>query len=275
MNLHNHYLQKSFQSKSVLKIITGINNINVNKVLKIAKAAELSKATYLDVAANVNLVKTLKVLCRLPICISSINPVDMYNCVIAGADLVEIGNYDFFCNKGIYLTVKQIINLSIEVKYLIRDIDICVTIPHYISLAEQVYLAQQLEFIGVNVIQTEGFSKCYEREYINSNTSILNSSNSFIPSLLSTYFISKSVKIPVIAASGCNNIFASLANVYGAHGVGFGSSLQKQNNINSIIKYINQAHKSLNSSMNSESLICLDKSIYPILRNKEINILYN
>ena len=252
MNLYNTQLNKAFQSKSVLKIITGINNTNIGNVLKIAKAAELSRATYLDVAANVKLVKILKSSCSLPICTSSINPIDLYNCVLAGADLVEIGNYDFFYNQGIYLTAEQIVNLVLEVKSMVESIDICVTIPYHITWIEQVYLAQKLEAIGVSIIQTEGISRFYKAELVSSIIDISSLIDTSIPTLLSTYSLSQFVNIPTIASSGFKNILAPIAYSYGASGIGFGSSLQQQNDVNSIIKYINQAHKLINSLTNLE-----------------------
>lgn len=247
MNLYNTQLSKAFQSKSVLKVITGINNTNIGNVLKIAKAAELSRATYLDVAANVKLMKTLKSSCNLPICISSINPIDLYNCVLAGADLVEIGNYDFFYNQGIYLTAAQIVNLVLEVKCMVEEIDICVTIPYHITWIEQIYLAKKLEALGVSIIQTEGISRCYEAKFFSSVIDISNLVDTSIPSLFSTYSLSQFVNIPIISSSGFKNLLAPIVYNYGASGIGFGSSLQQQNDVNSMIKYINQAHKLITS----------------------------
>lgn len=267
MNLYNKQLSKAFESKSVLKIITGINNTNIGDVLKISKAADLSAATYLDVAANVTLVKSLKSYSNLPICTSSINPIDLYNCVLAGADLVEIGNYDFFYNQGIYLTVEQILNLTLEVKTLIQGIDICVTIPYHIGLLEQIFLAKELENIGISIIQTEGISRFYETEFISHTTGISNIVDTSIPSLYSTHFLSKFVKIPIIVSSGFTNVLVPLAYKYGASGIGIGSSVQKQKNIASIVKYINQSHHLMQSVKRLETIGSLSNSASKLSTN--------
>nr|YP_009399262.1 hypothetical protein [Kapraunia schneideri]ARW68868.1 hypothetical protein [Kapraunia schneideri] len=248
MNIHNKQIKDAFDAKSLIKVIAGIDNTNIKNVIKIAKAADLSQATYIDIAANVKLVKILKKISQLPICISSINSIDIYNCILAGADIIEIGNYDFFYNKGIYLTAEQIISLVLEVKSFKANIDICVTIPYYISLFEQMQLAKKLYIIGVNILQTEGISKLHKLQSPGSCFDLINVKNTFLPSLLSTYMISKSVNIPVITASGSKNIISHIPSNYGASGIGVGSSLKNQMSIRDIVKYINQSYCYMMSS---------------------------
>ncbi len=245
MNINNIKVKESLKLKSAVKVISGINNTNINSVTRIVKAASLSQATYVDIAANPRLVYAIKRLSNLPICISSINLLDIYNCLTAGADIIEIGNYDFFYKNGIYLTLDEILSLVLEVKLLAKNIDICVTIPYYISLSDQLDLAKRLEFIGVNLIQTEGISKLSDSRYLNSNINISDLNNTFFPSLFSTYMISKVVKIPIISASGCKNLNSSLATIYGSSGIGIGSSLIKCRDIPDMVRYINESHNSL------------------------------
>lgn len=248
MNINNIRVKKSLQSKSLLKVISGINNTSINKVIQVVKAASLSKATYVDIAANPRLVYEIKGICNLPVCISSINPLDIYNCLVAGADIIEIGNYDFFYKNGIYLTLDQILSLVLEVKSFAKNVDICVTIPYHISLSDQLNLAKKLEMIGINLIQTEGLANLSESRYMNPNLNISNLNNTFLPSLLSTYMISRVVKVPIIAASGCKNFTTSLSSIYGASGVGIGSSLTTLKSISSMVNYINQSSNSLSLS---------------------------
>ncbi len=245
MNLNNNKVRKALKSRSALKVISGINNTNIDSVIKIVQAADLSQATYVDIAANPRLVDNVKHLSNLPICISSINPLDIYNCLIAGADIIEIGNYDFFYKNSLYLTAEQILSLVLEVKLFAGNVDICVTIPYHISLSSQLELAKELEIVGVNLIQTEGVANLCEFKYLNSNLDISNINNTFLPSLLSTYMISKVIKTPIITASGCKNLVSSVAFNYGASGIGLGSSLKKYQNITDMVKYINQSYNSL------------------------------
>nr|YP_010619041.1 hypothetical protein PNW47_pgp141 [Pterosiphonia complanata]WAX03054.1 hypothetical protein [Pterosiphonia complanata] len=236
MNLSNIKLHNSFQSKNVIKVITGIQNTSIYQIARIAKAADLANASYLDVSANTRIVKFLKSFSSLPLCVSSIDPIDIYNCILAGADLIEVGNYDSFYDKGIYMTSSQLIELIKEIKYLVGNIDICVTIPYHLNLNEQIWLAQFLEYLGVNILQTEGlFTNNLCNKYKLSGLT-----NSLSSSLLSTYFISNSVNIPVITSSGINSMFASTAIHFGASGIGISSAIKDNNNIIDMANYINE-----------------------------------
>lgn len=247
MNLFNNQLVSSFQSKQVVKVISGLNNSSIYEIIKIVKAAELANASYIDIIANTNVVKFLKFNSRLPICVSSINPLDLYNCAIAGADLVEIGNFDSFYKKNIYLTPLQIIKLAQETRYLVNNINICVTIPSYLYLHQQIYLAQELEMIGINILQTEG--QCKQQLAINNSSrvkcdTIFNAINLSSSSLSSTYALSKAVKIPIIASSSMNSLSSIVATSYGASGVGIGSSINQYQSLYEMSSYIKEIRQS-------------------------------
>nr|QCI04015.1 hypothetical protein [Antithamnionella ternifolia] len=244
MNLFNDKLHSSFIQRKAIKIISGINNFNVSQIFKIIYACELSKATYLDVAADPKIVSFIKSISSVPICVSSIDPVALYESVLAGADLVEIGNFDCFYANGIYFSSNQIISIVKQVKYLLPYTDICVTIPHVLKLSEQIELAQKLESVGINFLQTEGSiekkftNKLIEAQQLNDN--ILYSTSMSCSALSSVYSISKAVNIPVIAASGINGISAPVALSYGASGIGIRSSLIKLGNILEMSNYIDE-----------------------------------
>ncbi|KAJ0083085.1 hypothetical protein Patl1_10173 [Pistacia atlantica] len=103
---------------------------------------------------------------------------------------VEIGNYDSFYEKGIVFSPEQILNLTKETKRILPSVTLSVTVPHTLSLPDQVTntafasrvfesilnapfnlmqskllhiqqvkLAELLEQEGVDIIQTEG-GKC-------------------------------------------------------------------------------------------------------------------
>lgn len=249
MKLVSNKLNLLFKSKKVIKVIAGLDNCNVTDILKVAKAAELAKATYLDVVANTSVVQLLKKFVNIPICVSSVNPVDLYNCVILGADLVEIGNFNCLYKKSKYLTTSQIINLAQETRLLIgNEINICVTIPCYLYLHEQIELAKRLEQLGVNTLQTEGFvSKQIINSKIFRSDNIFKSISLSAASLSSTYVISNTVKIPVIASSNINCLSSPVSIFYGASGVGIGSSVHNQKNIYNMYCYINEIYKSISN----------------------------
>nr|YP_010850584.1 hypothetical protein Ycf23 [Lophurella hookeriana]WGH13350.1 hypothetical protein Ycf23 [Lophurella hookeriana] len=236
MHLSNIQLYSSFKFK---KVITGIQNTNIYQIAQVAQAANLANVTYLDVSANTKIVKFLNFFSSLPLCISSIDLIHIYSCVLAGADLVEVGNYDTFYSRGIYINSVQLIKLVKEIKYLIGDIDMCVTIPYHLHLNEQMKLAKDLKNLGVNILQTEGV-------FINNiSKSISRFTNSLSSSLISTYFLSKYVDIPFITASGITSLFASMPIKYGASGIGIGSAIKYNNNIIDMVNLINEVKSSI------------------------------
>lgn len=262
MNLSNAKLYSAFRSKEVIKVITGIDNVSLSQIITIAKAAELSGATYLDVVANPKIVKLLKSVSSLPVCVSSISPIDLYNCVVAGADLVEIGNFDSCYSRGIYINCSQILQLVKEVKLLLGNTDLCVTIPYHISIKNQIQLAQTLEFLGVNIIQTES-------TFIKNRLHILdlhdnNIANSFLPSyssLLSTYFISTNVQIPVITSSSINTFSSSISLLFGASGIGVGSIIKSQSDLYQMSNYVKLLRESVNLTL-CEQPMTLNQSLF-------------
>nr|YP_009395127.1 hypothetical protein [Bryothamnion seaforthii]ARW63895.1 hypothetical protein [Bryothamnion seaforthii] len=254
MNLFNTKVNEIFQSKSAIKVITGINNSNIDQILKITKAAEQYPYTYVDIIANTNIVRLVKSVSPITVCVSSINPIDLYNCVLAGADLVEIGNFDPFYKKGLYFSSSDILEIAKKVKFLVGNIDICVTIPYYLPLKDQINLAQDLEKLGVSLLQTESlFIK--NKKYISDlyKDSIYESISLAALSFLSTYAISKQVEVPIIASSSVSSLSSPLAIFFGASGVGIGSCIRQKNNIFQMSAYINEIYRSLSSlgSINS------------------------
>jgi len=242
MNLSNVQLNNSFNLNQVIKVITGINNTNIHQVTKVATAAELAGASYLDIAANVKLVKSLKPHTCLPLCISSIDPIEIYNCVAAGADLVEIGNYDPFYKNNIYITSEQLVSLVKEVKILIGSYDICVTIPYHMNLHDQIKLARELEDLGVNFLQTEGSYSTYRLSY----------DNGLFSSLLSTYYISHNISIPLITSSSVNSVFSNLPLYYGASGLGIGTAVKDKECVYNMVTYLKNIKSSMAHNLNHD-----------------------
>lgn len=271
MSILNKKLSSAFKLKSVIKVITGLNNVNLQHIIQITKASEIAGADYIDTIANPKVVRILKSLTKLPICVSSIDPLELYNCILAGADLVEIGNFDIFYKKNILFSSSQILELAIQTRALIKHKDISVTIPSTLNLRSQVYLAKQLQIIGVNIIQTEGFADYSSRNiipiinnYLSENilTSIYFSSIS----LFSTYVISKSVDIPVVSSSGINNLSSTMAFFYGASGIGIGSSVKIQNGMYGMTNYIDNIRYSIDFIHSYKS----NTTLFPVRNNKKI-----
>nr|WDZ67937.1 hypothetical protein [Gracilaria vermiculophylla] len=158
-------LPQSIIKQKTVKIIVGLNNFSIYSVIKITKAAELGKASFIDIAANTEILSIVKSITNIPVCVSSIDPLDLFSCATKEADMVEIGNFDVFYHKKIFLSAKQILNLAQETKNLIHNIPISVTIPHTFLLSEQINLAFLLEKIGMSTIQSEGYSTKKNRPF--------------------------------------------------------------------------------------------------------------
>ncbi|AQK88537.1 thiamine monophosphate synthase [Zea mays] len=96
-------------------------------------------ATHVDIACDKDLVKLAMDLTNLPICVSSVDPSAFHSAVQAGAKMVEIGNYDSFYEMGIEFSSEQILKLTRETRKMLPDITLSVTVPHTLSLPDQVY----------------------------------------------------------------------------------------------------------------------------------------
>ncbi len=93
-------LQKSIQDRSLLKVISGLNNFNSESVVQISKSAGLGGADLLDIACEPKLVELAAEVSNIPVCVSSVEPRLFPNAVQAGASMIEIGNYDSFYPDG-------------------------------------------------------------------------------------------------------------------------------------------------------------------------------
>nr|YP_009391194.1 hypothetical protein [Dipterocladia arabiensis]ARW59338.1 hypothetical protein [Dipterocladia arabiensis] len=260
MNLFTSQLLKPFQKKQVIKVISGLNNLDIHSIISIVKSAEISNAHYIDIVANPQIVSFVKKISDIPICVSSIDPLELYNCSIAGADILEIGNFDYFYSQNIIFSISEILKLAKETRYLINNKDICVTIPHVLSLYDQVCLSKKLEDLGINILQTEGYF-CNEdlimyiqdNKHQSDNDIIFRSIKASAAALSSTYAISNAVNLPVITASGINYISSSMAVLCGASGIGLGSNLKKQKTIYNMSCYIDEMYYSMISQVNLHS----------------------
>ena len=220
---------KPFQSGKGLKVISGLNNFNIENVKNVVSAAEMGGATLVDIACRPDLVRIAKNICmNIPVCVSSVKPNEFVEAVDAGADMVEVGNYDSFYDKGIKFTAQEVLSLAMETRKLLSSIPLSVTIPHTLSLSEQVDLAKELEGNAVDVIQTEGKMSVVDSL---SSLGVQELIERAAPTLASTYAISRAVSIPVICASGITDVTAPLAAALGAKGVGVGTMVNKLANV--------------------------------------------
>jgi hypothetical protein len=152
----NSKLQRAFEQGRALKIISGLNNFDAANVAAVVKAADLGGASFVDIACDRDLVLMAKQLTNLPICVSAVEPEKFVAAVEAGADLIEIGNFDAFYAVGRRFEAEEVLELTRQTRSLFPNITLSVTVPHILTLDKQVQLATELVKAGANIIQTEG-----------------------------------------------------------------------------------------------------------------------
>jgi Protein of unknown function (DUF561) len=219
-----HPIQRAFANRHALKVISGLNNFDADRTATIVKAADLGGATFVDIAADPALVQLAKNLTNLPICVSAVEPEKFVQAVVAGADLIEIGNFDSFYAQGRRFEAEEVLALTRETRALLPEITLSVTVPHILQLDQQVQLAEELVKAGADIIQTEGGTSSQP-----THPGTLGLIEKAAPTLAAAYEISRVVSVPVLCASGISNVTAPLAIASGAAGVGVGSAINQLN----------------------------------------------
>lgn len=215
-------LQSALAQGRAVKIISGLNNFDADRVAATIKAADRGGATFVDIAADPTLVRMAKQLTQLPVCVSAVEPELFVACVEAGADLIEIGNFDSFYAQGRRFEAEEVLALTRATRALLPTITLSVTVPHILPLDQQVQLAEELVKAGADIIQTEGGTSSSPE-----HPGALGLMEKAAPTLAAAYEISRAVDIPVLCASGLSNVTAPLAIAAGASGVGVGSAINK------------------------------------------------
>jgi hypothetical protein len=218
-------LQLAFSHGSALKIISGLNNFDPDRVTAVARAADQGGATFVDIAADADLIRLVHQQTQLPICVSAVDPTLLVMAVHAGADLIEIGNFDSFYTQGRQFSAAEVLELTQKTRSLLPSIALSVTVPHTLVLDQQVQLAVDLVEAGADIIQTEGGTSS---QPIHAGT--LGLIEKAAPTLAAASDISRAVSVPVMCASGLSNVTAPLAIAAGAKGVGVGSAVNQLNN---------------------------------------------
>ena len=254
INLLPQKIKEELRSKSLLKVISGLNNFDVQSVKIIVEAASLGGADLVDIACKPELVDLALKNSTLPVCVSSVVPQSFQDSVKAGASLIEIGNYDTFYEKGINFSDKKVLNITKETRDLLPNVPLSVTVPHTIPLDRQVDLAVKLVFEGADIIQTEGGKS--SNPY---NSGIQGLIEKSVPTLAASLAIHKefekhSIHIPIMSASGLSEVTCPLALSCGASAVGVGSVVNKLDDLISMIAVVRGLKESLKNSIIKEKI---------------------
>tara|TARA_Y100001968_G_scaffold31887_1_gene24552 strand:- start:185 stop:973 length:789 start_codon:yes stop_codon:yes gene_type:complete len=240
-------LQKSIQNRSLLKVISGLNNFNPESVFRISKAAGIGGADLLDIACEPKLVELAVEASNIPVCVSSVEPKNFPDAVKAGATIIEIGNFDSFYPDGRFFSADEVIELAVESRRLLPEVVLSVTVPHFLPLDGQAQLALDLVDRGVDLIQTEGGTSSNPI-----SPGILGLIEKASPTLAGTCSIVSALKdnhndVPVICASGLSEITVPMAISVGAAGVGIGSCVNKLNTELAMVATVKGLRQALDS----------------------------
>ncbi|NCJ05064.1 DUF561 domain-containing protein [Synechococcales cyanobacterium C] len=217
-------LRSVFAQSRALKIISGLHNFDSERVAAVVKAADRGGASFVDIAADPDLIAVARQQTALPICVSAVEPQLFVQAMAAGADLIEIGNFDSFYAQGRQFSAQEVLALTHQTRDLLPDAPLSVTVPHILPLDEQVRLATDLVQAGADMIQTEGGTSS---QPVHSGT--LGLIEKAAPTLAAAYEISRAVAVPVLCASGLSSVTAPLAIAAGASGIGVGSAVNQLN----------------------------------------------
>ncbi len=217
-------LRSVFAQGQVLKIISGLHNFDAERVAAVVKAADRGGASFVDIAADPALIAVARQHTALPICVSAVEPERFVQAMAAGADLIEIGNFDSFYARGIQFSAVEVLALTHQTRDRLPDVTLSVTVPHTLPLDQQVRLATDLVQAGADMIQTEGGTSS---QPLHGGT--LGLIEKAAPTLAAAYEISRAVNVPVLCASGLSSVTAPLAIAAGASGIGVGSAVNQLN----------------------------------------------
>ena len=212
----------ALRDRRALKVISGLNNFDERSVKTVVRAAQHGGATLVDIAADANLIALTRSHVDLPICVSAVEPQKLADAVAAGADLVEIGNFDSFYAQGREFSAAEVLELTRQTRALLPDTMLSVTVPHTLPLDRQAELAEQLQALGVDLIQTEGGTSSQPH-----SSGAMGAIEKAAPTLAAAYDISRAVSIPVLCASGLSAVTVGMAIAAGASGLGVGSAVNK------------------------------------------------
>ncbi|PSN20467.1 DUF561 domain-containing protein [filamentous cyanobacterium CCP5] len=228
-------LQRSLDQGRALKIISGLTNFDPQRVASVVRAAAAGGATFVDIAADAELVRLAKSVADLPVCVSAVAAEAFLAPVAAGADLIEIGNFDAFYAQGRRFEAPEVLALTRQTRELLPDITLSVTVPHILALDEQVHLAEALVAAGADIIQTEGGTSSQPQ-----HPGTLGLIEKAAPTLAAAREISRAVAVPVLCASGLSDVTVPMAIAAGAAGVGVGSAVNKLDNELAMIAVVRQ-----------------------------------
>lgn len=216
--------KQHLDEKRAVKIIAGIDNFDIENVKKVVTAAQTAGASAVDICAKEEIISEIRSMTDMPIFVSSVVPSELVRAVELGADAIELGNFDVLYKSGKSFSAAEVLHLVQETRTMLRgkDVFFSVTVPGEISTSEQIELAQKLEEMGIDLIQTEGHY---------SSESELTGARALMDraelTISNTIELCRNIEVPVMTATGINDTTAPFAFAAGASAIGCGSCINK------------------------------------------------
>ncbi len=216
---------KTMLKKPFLKVIAGIENRNLDRVLTIVDSAVFCNADAVDICDDPQIIRAVRE--RLnghstKLFVSSLNWEDLLIASELGADYLELGNYDHLYETGLKIEAKEIFHAA-ECLVNKGKRNLSVTIPGYLTPNEQAELAQSLVDLGVEILQTEGGSIAEA-----SSAGAIGHIEKAKVTLANTLELKSACpEACIMAAGGLSSATVPLALAAGAQGIGIGKVVNK------------------------------------------------
>jgi thiamine monophosphate synthase len=229
-------LMQALMERRAVKVIAGIANFDLDNVLMVVDAATRTGATAVDVAATPEIVRAVKAVTPITVFASSVVPEELARAVEAGADVVELGNYDALYEQGQFFDAEQVLQLAQETVALVQGrAQISVTLPGHLTLEAQRHLLMALE--GVDMIQTEGAARQLSAE---PTVATLTMAEKASLTLKNTRELARTCRLPLITASGIDASTVQAAFAAGASGVGIGRAVNQHASVGDMVAVLTQ-----------------------------------
>lgn len=214
---------KLLDEKRLLKVIAGINNYDLNKVRKIVHSAQIAGADLVDICDDENIIEEMQNCFDINLCVSSVDTNKLKRADLLGVAMLELGNYEALHKEGIFYSAQEVLEMAQEIMAFEPKALVSITVPGHLEVKEQVELAESLEQLGVDLIQTEGASLVETKA-----SAALGQIEKVKLTLANTIEISRVLNNTfLMTASGITPDTAKLAIASGANGIGVGQYVNK------------------------------------------------
>jgi thiamine monophosphate synthase len=224
-------LNNILNNKSLLKVISGMENFDKDNIKTVVNSAVLGGANAVDISSDYEMINWVKENhSELILFVSSLSIESLLKAKENGADVLELGNFDALYSKGKSITKEEIINLTRELRSRVgKDTVLCITVPGNVSIKEQIDVALQLQAAGADILQIENLN--YNSDYKNAVE------------------IVKIVEIPVILSGKIDSKKVEKAISTGVNGIGIGNAIRNKGSLHDMTEEVKSLMKVLNKEL--------------------------